>query len=238
MLNHFTSLRLALLCAKEVVKTFTLPSLVLLLLTACSNVTMIESAIERRSHDPLVDSDVLHPGVGSKGSLHQISPRAAELFHRAIRALEDKQYALAEPTLNELVVQLPDFSSLHTNLGIVYAHTSRPEMALVSLHRAVELKPDDCAPRVQIGLLQRQGRAFSAAEKSYLACIVSDPDYAPAYLNLGILYELYLGRLPEALSAYERYQTLSPSKLVATWVMDLSRRVEAGKQLATRGELR
>ena len=48
-----------------------------------------------------------------------------------------------------------------------------------------------------------------------------------AYLNLGILYELYLGRLDDALQAYQKYQALSESadQRVAGWVSDLERRL-------------
>ena len=53
------------------------------------------------------------------------------------------------------------------------------------------------------------------------------PGFKDAYLNLGILYELYLGRLPEALAAYRQYQSLSsePNRKVVGWVVDLERRL-------------
>ena len=236
--------------AKIFVMRCALPGLVLLLFTACSGMPMIKPATESRGlserGDGLSGEEI--DGMSSAGSLdsslrpleprRQVPAGAAKLFRRVMNALEDKRYDRAEPILDELIVQLPDFSSLHTNLGIVYANTSRVEMALVSLNRAVDLRPDDCAPRVQIGLLERQLRDFEAAEKTYLNCVRGDPNYGPAYLNLGILYELYMGRLPDALSAYERYQALSPSKRVASWVKDLHRRVDTEKQLAVGGVMR
>jgi tetratricopeptide (TPR) repeat protein len=250
MSNHFTSDNQVLVQAKKIVMRFCLPGLVILLFTACSSMPMIKPATESRglseSGDGLSGGEI--DGLYSVGALdsslriltpsRQVPAGAARLFRKATQALEDKRYDRAEPILDELIVQLPDFSSLHTNLGIVYANTSRTEMALVSLNRAVELRPDDCAPKVQIGLLERQLRDFQAAEKTYLNCVRGDPNYAPAYLNLGILYELYMGRLPEALSAYERYQALSPSKRVASWVKDLHRRVDTEKQLAVGGVMR
>jgi len=250
MSNHFTSEALLLVHAKKFAMKFCLPGLVLLLFTACSSMPMIKPVTESRglseAGDGLSGGEI--DGISSAGSLdsslrplaprRQVPAAAAKLFRKLMKALEDKRYDRAEPILDKLIVQLPDFSSLHTNLGIVYANTSRAEMALVSFNRAVDLRPDDCAPRVQIGLLERQLRDFEAAEKMYLSCVRGDPNYGPAYLNLGILYELYMGRLPEALSAYERYQALSPSKRVASWVRDLHRRVDTEKQLAVGGVMR
>jgi hypothetical protein len=58
-------------------------------------------------------------------------------------------------------------------------------------------------------------------------------DYAPAYLNLAILYELYMGRFADALLAYQDYQLAlpQPDSRVSGWMMDLERRISA---LATR----
>lgn len=250
MSNHFTSSLAGLVILIKIAKAIILPGLILSLFTACSSIPMISPAIETRNgferdkgSNERLSAALPAPGVSDSSHRliepqRQVSPRATALFRQVSAALEDRHYDLAEPILNELIIQLPDFSSLYTNLGIVYAHTSRIEMAMASLQRAVELKPGNCLPRVQIGLFERQRRSFAAAEESYLACILVDPNYAPAHLNLGILYELYLGRLPEALSAYERYQSLSPNKLVGGWVKDLSRRVEAGKQLVMSGVMR
>ena len=75
---------------------------------------------------------------------------------------------------------------------------------------------------------RRAGR-FADAETHYLACIEAQPAYANAHLNLAILYELYMGRLGEALAAYNEYQLAlpEPDTKVGGWMMDLERRVAA-----------
>ncbi|MCH8140834.1 MAG: hypothetical protein IH908_04485, partial [Proteobacteria bacterium] len=79
----------------------------------------------------------------------------------------------------------------------------------------------------QVGVLSRQFGDFRGAEELYQACLKQMPEFKDAYLNLGILYELYLGKLPEALAAYRQYQLLSqqPDRKVLGWVMDLERRL-------------
>jgi len=87
--------------------------------------------------------------------------------------------------------------------------------------------PGNCAARTELGVLLRQRGEFDAAEDHYLACLEYRPEYQAAYLNLGILYDLYLGRLDDALAAYRQYQSLAsePDNRVNGWVVDLERRV-------------
>ncbi|MEO0578005.1 MAG: hypothetical protein AAFZ58_04890, partial [Pseudomonadota bacterium] len=60
----------------------------------------------------------------------------------------------------------------------------------------------------------------------YLKAVTVSPEYPLAHLNLGILNELYLGRLAEALESYQTYQALTPDEdpNVARWITDLTRR--------------
>ena len=64
-----------------------------------------------------------------------------------------------------------------------------------------------CAAWTLRGLLQRQRGQLSAAERSYRECLRLDPNYAMAWRNLGVLYELYLGRATTALDAYQHAQS-------------------------------
>ena len=75
--------------------------------------------------------------------------------------------------------------------------------------------------------MARQAGDFANAEKQYRLCLMVRPDFKDAYLNLGILYELYLGKLDLALQAYRSYQGLleEPDRKVEGWVMDLERRL-------------
>ncbi len=114
-----------------------------------------------------------------------------------------------------------------TNLGTVYLALDDPQAADVAFRRAVEINPGNCAAYNEMGVMARQNGDFLSAEANYLACVARVPDFREAYLNLGILYELYLGRLPEALDAYRQYQALlqEPDRRVRGWVMDLERRL-------------
>ena len=81
-------------------------------------------------------------------------------------------------------------------------------------------------------LLRRQGK-FRDAEAAYLKAVTARPDYALAHYNLGVLNELYLQRLDNALVHYEKYQSLTgEDKQVEKWITDLKRRLAASQRTA------
>jgi tetratricopeptide (TPR) repeat protein len=76
--------------------------------------------------------------------------------------------------------------------------------------------------------LRRQGD-FKAAQAALQQALASQPDYAPAVLNLGVLLDMYLGEPAQALAQFERYLALTPGgdAQVAKWVAELKNRKPA-----------
>ena len=68
---------------------------------------------------------------------------------------------------------------------------------------------------------------FEARYKAaYQRTIAIEPNYAPAYLNLGVLYDLYMSQPQKALEQFEHYLTLAgENKQVAGWIIELRKRV-------------
>ena len=62
---------------------------------------------------------------------------------------------------------------------------------------------------------------------AYQRAVEIDPNYAIAYLNLGVLCDLYLQQPQRALEAYERYLSLAgtPDEKVNGWVTELKKRL-------------
>ena len=166
------------------------------------------------------------PGV-DRATMVDVNRRSANLFEDAVLAMQNQRFADAELLLLELTAREPELSGPWANLGTVYLALDDPRAARVAFQRAVEINPDNCAAHNEMGVMSRQIGDFITAEANYLACVERVPDFREAYLNLGILYELYLGKLPEALAAYRTYQSLleAPDRRVEGWVMDLERRL-------------
>ena len=75
----------------------------------------------------------------------------------------------------------------------------------------------------QQGIAYRQQGKFVEAEQAYQQAIAADDHYANAWLNLGILYDLYRPNAAKAKHAYEQFQSLQtePDKDVAAWIKAL-----------------
>jgi len=75
------------------------------------------------------------------------------------------------------------------------------------------------------GITLRETGDFKKSEEDYKQSIALKPDFSDAYLNLGILYELYLGKYVDALKNYKEYVKLGGErKEVLSWIDMLEKR--------------
>lgn len=157
----------------------------------------------------------------------EVQGRNAESFARATELLQAGRLVEAEALLLQITDDQPELAGPWINLAQVFVAQAREDDAVAALEQAVLANPGNCAGRTDLGVLLRKRGEFAAAEAHYLACLEYQPDYQAAYLNLGILYDLYLGRPDEALAAYRSYQSLAgdDDRRVNIWVVDLERRV-------------
>jgi tetratricopeptide (TPR) repeat protein len=72
-------------------------------------------------------------------------------------------------------------------------------------------------------VLYRESGDYGHAEQAYRKAIEVRPDDAAAHLNLGILYDVYLGHPAEALAQYREYQRIASSSnlIVGVWIRQL-----------------
>ncbi len=157
----------------------------------------------------------------------RVHGRNAVAFEQAVTAMRDGRVRDAEVVLLEITDDQPELAGPWINLGQVYVALNQPEDARLAFQQAIRANPRNCTAYNELGVLSRQSGDFAGAEVQYRTCLEMIPSFKDAYLNLGILYELYLGKLPEALEAYRRYQSLllEPDHRVRGWVMDLQRRL-------------
>ena len=156
-----------------------------------------------------------------------------ELFDSGVNLLRDGRLDAAQTLFEKLTRAQPELAGPWVNLGHIHLARGEQAQAEVALSQALATNPNNCDALNQMGVLARRDGRFEEAEKLYRHCLVVDPTYASARLNLAILYELYMGRLGEALASYNTYQMMlpEPDSQVGGWVMDLQRRVAA---IATR----
>jgi tetratricopeptide (TPR) repeat protein len=114
------------------------------------------------------------------------------------------------------------------NLGILYRKTGRLDQSEDALKTAVERNDGSAVAWTELGATQRLRGEFPNAAASYEKAISADPNFAPAYRNLGVVSDLYLGDPERALTAFERYKELTgEEKPVSGWIAEL--RARTGK---------
>jgi tetratricopeptide (TPR) repeat protein len=177
-------------------------------LSACTSLTAEDTATVRRD-------DGLSP------------PEAAH--DAAIAATRSGDTEQAAELLEQLTRDYPDYSVAHTDLGLQYLKLERIDAAEAAFEHACELDPGDFVAYNHRGVIMRRRGDFSAAEAMYRKAIRLNPDYANAHYNLAVLYDIYLYDLDQAMQHYRQYQTLAGGDqgLVAKWVVDLERRIQA-----------
>ena len=209
-----------------------------LLLTLTGCVSLDDSPASTQSSEPAGPSDQ-YVGMSVNSEITpfavaedappppEVDKRNAATFDQAVAAMRAGRLREAEVLFLEITADQPELAGPWINLGQIYTATGQTEQGGQAFEGAVASNRWNCAAHNQLGVLSRQHGDFSAAEHHYLACLQKVPDFRDAYLNLGILYELYLGRLDDALDYYRYYQALleEPDPRVQGWVLDLQRRL-------------
>ena len=142
--------------------------------------------------------------------------------------MKSNRHTDAELELKQLVVAYPQFAGPQLNLGLLYLQDSRLPEAEAAFKAALQVTPSNPIAGDELGIVERKLGKFADAEAAYLGAIASEPNYAPAHLNLGVLYDLYLSEPQKALEQFERYiEIAGENKQVAGWVIELRKRVGA-----------
>lgn len=162
-------------------------------------------------------------GLSNSQELNAVSTKN---YTEAISEMKSGKLKRAQVLLANVIKQHPNFSNAHVNLSIIYIKMKIFKKAESSLQQALKFSPENIYALNQQGFLYRVNGEFSKAKDSYEKAISIDSNYANAHLNLGILYDLYLYDLDNAIEQYKIYTDLSKDKdeKVSKWIVELERR--------------
>lgn len=160
----------------------------------------------------------------------KVPPATETAFRNALIAMQSEDWQTAENQLRNLHQQHPELSGPLVNLAIVYWQQQKLDEADNYFQQALTVNPLNNDAYIQYGLFLREQGRFEDAESHYLKALEIWPHNAVAHRNLGIVYDLYMGKFDEAMRHYEMVLRLSsePNKEVEGWIIDLKRRQAAG----------
>ena len=182
--------------------------LLLASLSACSLLPKSDPAVE--------------PGLSTKPKVQLPADYAA-----ALDLMKAKRWGAAESAIKAYAARNPKKSSPYVNLALLYRRTDRHDLAKQALDKALQINPKQAAAFNLRGVYAREAGDFQAAQQAYQAAIAADPQYPNAYLNMGILLDLYLHNPKAALRMYEGYAALvgeeELDQQVKSWIADAKR---------------
>lgn len=151
--------------------------------------------------------------------------RAVADFDRAVGMMRSGNTTEAELEFKQIAVTYPQLSAPHVNLGILFRKGGHLDESEDALQTAVQRNGASAVAWTELGATQRLRGKFQDAADSYQKAIAADPNYAPAYRNLGVVSDLFLADPERALSAFERYKELTgEDKPVSSWIAELRQR--------------
>lgn len=130
----------------------------------------------------------------------------------------------ATKTIQTLSEQNPNMSGLKLQLGDLAYKGGNLDLAKAYYQQAVVINPYNYFAHNRLGGVLRKQGDFDAAKTSYQTALDSWGAFAPAHLNLGILFDIYLGDKNKALEHYQTYQLLTQdeNRKVKGWIADIS----------------
>lgn len=157
---------------------------------------------------------------------------AQRSFHRAQALIEAQDWQGALLELHSLAESYPQLSGPCLDLAQVYQQLGDADLADQWFQQTIANNDRNISAYNEYGVfLRRQGR-FDKAEAIYLQALEQWEASADTHRNIGILYDLYVGKPEQALQHYHRYQALTGDRdrEVAGWIADLERRQQYGEE--------
>jgi len=160
-----------------------------------------------------------------------VAERGADEMKKAISLIQEKNYLQAEANLEEITKVRGDIAEAHFNLAWVKQQLGKHEEVPVHVANGLKLRPREVSGLLLQALSEREMGKFNDAEATYKKGIQLSPNDERLYINLGILYDLYLFRPAEAIEQYRNYLALQkgPNPKVEGWVIALDRSSGARK---------
>lgn len=149
-------------------------------------------------------------------------------FEKAVKIMKSGQLLEAEQLFAQLAKRYPNLASVHANMSVIYFNEGRFSDAENAIEQAIKMNRRRAELHNFRGVILREQGRFQDAALAYLAAIDINRKYADAFLNLGVLYDLYLFDAEKAKRYYRAYLALRPGQAdqVNAWLVDMQQRAQ------------
>lgn len=159
--------------------------------------------------------------------------KVSALFKQALAQINQQEYNKALNLISPLLDSSNQHSSVWVLRGDIAAGQKQgPEQVIQHYKMALHLNPNNYLAHNRLAILATRSGQFKKALSHYQQALDAWPGFALAYLNRGILLDMYLGKKQQALEDYQTYQGLTeltkgkPNKKVRGWIVDLDRQLK------------
>ena len=197
-----------------------------ILLASCASVPEQEAAETLVDAEAQEDIFVVLPNPYFLNP-QQVPEQARLEFARVKQAMAEQDWPEAQAQLDLMIATFPKLSGPYVNLGIVLLNQDNVEDAEKAFRFAIETNALNFDAYDHLGKLLREQGRFDEAEQVYLSALALWPHHLASVKNLGVLYDLYMGRFQEALTYYELALLIDggENRQLKGWVFDTKRRI-------------
>ncbi|MDN4502063.1 tetratricopeptide repeat protein [Alteromonadaceae bacterium BrNp21-10] len=226
----------------NIIKHFWVVVFGVVLLTACSSLPESASQPSQDMANPVTPSMEVDNGAAVaspkqqllaqtnyfKQSQPSISKRVKQRMTAALALKQKQQFADAEAAFSTLADEFADLSMVWLHLGDIAYAQSHIDEAIGHYQQAINSNKFNYFAHNRLGHLLRHQGQFASALQHYQQAIQAWPGFAQAYLNRGILLDLYRGDKTAALADYQTYQMLTDDSdnHIKSWIADLGRQLD------------
>ncbi|MEO0442128.1 MAG: tetratricopeptide repeat protein [Pseudomonadota bacterium] len=184
----------------------------------------------------LIAACSVSPSQNSEPALTAVNPKvrpptipqaAIDEYQTVLALIDAKEWQNAQTMLQQMQAAYPRLHSLKASLGWIYWQSGETEKAIQELQAAIDteyLYKSDAYN--YLAIIYREQGQFLRSEALYKEALGIWTGDKKLYQNLGILYELYMNRLADALAQYQQAQAIdSKDKQLNGWIKSLNRRV-------------
>ncbi len=147
-------------------------------------------------------------------------------FNKALALMEAKKWVEAEMALEPLTQSNPNLSGPWLNMAICIWRQGDIAAASQAFDKALQANAFNNDAYNAYALYAREQGDFAKAEALYKKAIQVWPHSAVSQRNLGVLYDMYMGRFDDALYHLEMSAKImgEPDKELKGWIIDIKRR--------------